>query len=162
RALAAATTRRGLDMPVKAAYFLAIPGFADWEAAHALAELRRHGRYRVRVVGIERRPVTSMGGLTVHPDGSLVDVDFDDVAIMILPGGDRWEREPVEGEIAKALEECVARGIPIAAICAATTAVARLGLCRGRQHTSNGLAYLQRQVPTYADAATYIDVPAVR
>jgi hypothetical protein len=33
-------------MPAKAVYLLAVPGFADGEAGHALAELRRHGRYR--------------------------------------------------------------------------------------------------------------------
>ena len=37
-------------MPDKAVYLLVVPGFADWEPAHALAELRRHGGYRVEVV----------------------------------------------------------------------------------------------------------------
>ena len=55
-----------------------------------------------------------------------------------------------------------ARGVPIAAICAATTAVARAGLLVGRRHTSNGLEYLRQHVPDYAGAATYVDAPAVR
>jgi putative intracellular protease/amidase len=53
-------------------------------------------------------------------------------------------------------------GTPIAAICAATTAVVRAGLVRGRRHTSNGLAYLRKHVPDYVDAAAYVDAPAVR
>lgn len=40
--------------------------------------------------------------------------------------------------VLKCLDE---RQIPIAAICAATVAVARVGLLRGRRHTSNGLSY---------------------
>ena len=52
--------------------------------------------------------------------------------------------------------------MPLAAICAATTAIAGAGLLRGRRHTSNGLAYLQAQVPGYAEAKNYVDEPAVR
>ena len=149
-------------MPDKAVYFLVVPGFADWEAAHALAELRRHGHYTVQVVGLTRRPVQSMGGLTVQPSCSLAEVNPADVAVFILPGGDRWEQEPLEGELVTVLTGLDAQGVPIAAICAATTAIARAGLLRGRRHTSNGLEYLKRQVPDYGESAMYVDAPAVR
>jgi putative intracellular protease/amidase len=138
-------------VPEKAVCFLAIPGFADWEAAHALAELRRHGRYRVRVVGLTREPVESMGGMTVQPDCGLADLDLDTVAVFIVPGGDRWEQQPVEPALLNALAALGDRGVPIAAICAGTTAVARAGLIRGRRHTSNSLAYLKQQVPEYSE-----------
>jgi putative intracellular protease/amidase len=52
--------------------------------------------------------------------------------------------------------------MPLAAICAATTAIVRAGLIPGRRHTSNGLEYLKKQVPNYTDAALYADAPAVR
>lgn len=149
-------------MPTKAVYLLAIPGFADWEPAHALAELRRHGEYRVLVVGLSRDPVRSMGGLTVQPDRVLAELDPRDIAVFILPGGDRWERQSIEPELGQALAALDAAGVPIAAICAATIAIARAGLLHGRRHTSNGLAYLQAQVPAYAEAAAYVDAPAVR
>jgi putative intracellular protease/amidase len=54
------------------------------------------------------------------------------------------------------------QGVPIAAICGATLAVARMGLVRGRRHTSNGLRYLRDNVPSYDDASAYVDAPAVR
>ena len=149
-------------MPTKAVYFLAVPGFADWEAAHALAELRRHGHYRVQVVGLRHDAVQSMGGLTVQPTAALAELDPDDVAVFILPGGDRWELQPVERELVAALKTLEARAVPIAAICAATTAVARAGLLAGRRHTSNGLEYLKQHVPDYAGSAMYVDAPAVR
>ncbi len=149
-------------MPSKAVYFFVVPGFADWEAAHALAELRRHGGYQVQVVGFTREPVQSMGGVTVQPTRSLAEVDPADVALFVLPGGDRWEQQPLERELVDVLSTLDARSVPIAAICAATTAIARAGLLRGRRHTSNGLEYLKRQVPTYTESANYVDAPAVR
>jgi len=148
--------------PARAVYLLAVPGFADWEPAHALAELRRHGHYRVEVVGFTTDPVVSMGGMRVQPTRSLSAVDPSDVAVLIVAGGDRWERQPVEPEIIELLQTLDRASVPIAAICAGTTAIARAGLIRGRRHTSNGLSYLRAQVPSYADAATYVDAPAVR
>jgi putative intracellular protease/amidase len=88
-------------------------------------------------------------------------VDPSDVAVFILPGGDRWETEPVE-ELESLLKRLDGRGVPIAAICGATVAVTRMGLLRGRRHTSNGLDYLRSKVPGYAEATNYQDVPAVR
>jgi putative intracellular protease/amidase len=149
-------------VPTKAAYLLAIPGFADWEPAHALAELRRSGGYRVEVVGFGRDPVESMGGLVVRPSRALFDVDPADVAVFILPGGDWWETASPASELVTLLEALDDAGVPIAAICGATVGVARAGLLRGRRHTSNGLAYLREQVPGYHDEATYVDQPAVR
>src|SRR5690349_21793578 len=86
--------------PSKAVYLLVVPGYADWEPAHAVAELRRHGHYRVEAVGLTADPVSSMGGLTVLPTKTLSSVDPADVAVFILPGGDRWEQQPVEPELA--------------------------------------------------------------
>ena len=46
-----------MPMPTKAVYLLVVEGFADWEPAHAVAELRRYGKYRVETVGLTRDPV---------------------------------------------------------------------------------------------------------
>jgi len=148
--------------PDKAVYLLVVDGFADWEPAHAIAELRRHGGYRVESVGLTKGPVASMGGLTVLPSTIITDVDAADVAVMILPGGDRWERAGIEPEVERLLTRLDEQRVPIAAICAATVAVARAGLLRDRRHTSNGLDYLRAHVPGYAGAARYEDRPAVR
>jgi putative intracellular protease/amidase len=103
-----------------------------------------------------------MGGLTVLPSQTVAEVDPSDVAVFILPGGDRWEKDPVEPELEALLKRLDGAGAPIAAICAATIAIARIGLLRGRRHTSNGLEYLRSHVPRYAEADTYVDAPAVR
>jgi putative intracellular protease/amidase len=148
--------------PSKGVYLLVVDGFADWEPAHAVAELRRNGGYRVETVGLTANPVRSMGGVTVLPSTTISSVDAADVAVFILPGGDRWETAPVEPELGALLGRLDASDIPIAAICAATVAIARVGLLKGRRHTSNGLEYLRAQVPGYADAERYVDAPAVR
>src|ERR1700730_6379875 len=114
-------------MPDKAVYLLVVPGFADWEAAHAIAELRRHGGYRVEVVGLTLDLVESMGGVKVRPSRVLTDVEPGDVAVFILPGGDRWEQKAPEPELLKLLGALDASRVPIAAICAATLVVARAG-----------------------------------
>lgn len=149
-------------MPEKAVYLLVVEGFADWEAAHAVAELRRHGQYRVESVGLTRTPVQSMGGIRVLPSTTVAEVNSSDVAVLILPGGDRWENAPVEPDIAELLKRLDEERVPIAAICGATVAIVRMGLLRGRRHTSNGMDYLRSHVADYTEAANYVDAPAVR
>jgi len=149
-------------MPDKAVYLLVVNGFADWEPAHAVAELRRHGQYRVESVGLASTAVQSMGGLTVLPSTTVADVDPADVAVFILPGGDRWEHVPLEPALVHLVKRLDQQGVPIAAICGATIAISQMGLLRGRRHTSNGLEYLRSHVPGYDETAQYVDAPAVR
>jgi putative intracellular protease/amidase len=149
-------------MPDKAVYLVVVDGFADWEPAHAVAELRRTRQYRVETLALAGGPVTSMGGIRVLPSTTVDAADPDDVALLILPGADRWENAPLEGELLELLQQLSNRRVPIAAICGATVAIARAALLDGRRHTSNGLDYLRSQVPGYTDEANYVDAPAVR
>ena len=121
---------------------------------HAVAELRRHGEYRVEAVGLTGDPVDSMGGVTILPSKTVSEVDVSDVAVFILPGGDRWENAVIEPELEELLKQLDRATVPIAAICGATVAIARLGLLRGRRHTSNGLEYLRSHVPGYQKRPT--------
>lgn len=149
-------------MPEKDVHLFIFDGFADWEPAHAVAELRRHGKYRVRTVGLGGAAVESMGGLQVLPSIPVSEVEPATVALFILPGGDAWESQPMDSGLKRLLERLDTHGVPIAAICAATVAIAREGLLRGRKHTSNGRSYLQKHVPHYREGASYVDGPAVR
>src|SRR5260370_26038898 len=72
-------------MPNRAIYLVVVEGFADWEPAHAVAELRRHGGYRVETVGLNRDPVISMGGLRITPSRTIDELDINDVAAFICP-----------------------------------------------------------------------------
>jgi putative intracellular protease/amidase len=72
-----------------------------------------------------------MGGINVLPSKIVSEVDPADVAVFILPGGDRWEQVPVESGLEATLKRIDAGDVPIAAICAATVAISRIGLLRG-------------------------------
>ena len=145
----------------QAAHILVFEGFADWEPAHALAELRRSGNRSVVTVGFDLDPVTSMGGLRVVPDSALGDISPSEMEILILPGGDFWESTYAQAELNRVLIDAIAAEVPIAAICAGTLAVARAGLLNDRRHTSNMPGYIAEHVPEYSGVALYQAVPAI-
>jgi putative intracellular protease/amidase len=145
----------------KAVHILVFDGYADWEPAHALSELRRSGNRSVVVVGFSDEPVTSMGGLRVLPDMKLRETRRSDVEILILPGGDFWESTYPEAELNHTLTDLIASGVPVAAICGGTLALARAGLLDDRRHTSNMPGYLAEHAPQYSGVSLYQDAPAV-
>ena len=120
---------------------------ADWEAAFAIAGInspqfqREPGRYRVTTVGASREMVTTIGGMRIQPEVGLDEVSPSASAMLILPGGQSWESGGNTEAVAKA-KDFAAAGVPIAAICAATLALARAGLLDDREHTSNASEYL--------------------
>jgi putative intracellular protease/amidase len=149
-------------MEMRRAYTLLFDGYADWELGHVLAELRRYGKVKVVSVGFSDKVVVSMGGLRVIPEITISQVDLKDVLIFILPGGYMWEGDYPVDEIEQLLHRLDNAKIPIGAICAATTAVARAGLLHGRKHTSNSLKYLSKMVPGYSEGANYVDSLSTR
>jgi len=137
---------------------------ADYEPCHAVVGINfaafqaRPGRYEVRTVGLTRDPMVTMGGITLLPDMVLDDVTPEDSALLMLPGGLAWDELQGAEAVAKALE-FLAAGVPVAAICGATAALARAGALDGRRHTSNAPEYLA--ATGYAGAALYEHKPAV-
>jgi putative intracellular protease/amidase len=72
-----------------------------------------------------------------------------------------WRGTP-EPRIEGLVRAPVEQGVPAAAICAATSYLARLGLLdAGVRHTSNALAYLKDVAPDYAGEDLYVEAPAV-
>jgi len=143
-------------------YVFVFDGYADWEPALAMCEVKKSGRFEVRTVGFGLEVVTSMGGLRVTPDLTLAEVTADGAALLILPGGDMWEQEPPRPELTKVVKAFDAARVPVAAICGATVALGQMGLMKGRRHTSNSKAYLSALVPGYEDESQYSDEWAVR
>ena len=134
-------------------HVLVFDGFADWQAALALCEVRRPGDWQVRTVGFDRDAVVSMGGLTVLPDLALAEVDLQRAALVIVPGGHLWQRG--EGQPAvDLLAEAHAAGSPVAAIDSGVLALARAGLLDDCRHTGNWSGQLS-QAPGYAGASQY-------
>jgi putative intracellular protease/amidase len=145
-----------------AVHVLVFDGFADWEPAFALAELRRSGGLDVVTLGFTAAPVRSMGGLRVVSDRAIAGLDPAAVRLLILPGGDLWEGEYPRKELEAMLTELRQAKVPIAAICGATLAIARAGWLDDHAHTSNERGYLERMVPAYAGSRLYVEALAVR
>jgi putative intracellular protease/amidase len=147
-------------MENRTAHILVFDGFADWEPASALAELRRTFGFSVQTVGVTKNVVTSMGGIRVLPDLDISEVQPKLTRILILPGGDVWMREEI-GEVTRLIKDLIESDRPVAAICAATLSLARAGLLDDRRHTSNGYAFIPKYVAKYRGRGLYQRVRAV-
>lgn len=136
---------------------------ADWEPGYAIAGINNPayqvhpGRYRVQTVGTAPR-VTTAGGMTIIPDIRVDALDPKQSAMLIIPGGEVWDGAGVPVAVEKA-REFLAAGVPVAAICGATSGLARAGLLDDVDHTSNAPEYLQ--TTGYGGAARYRAEPAV-
>ena len=147
----------------RAVHVIFFEGFADWEPAHALAELRRYGKRQVRSVGFTASPVVSMGGLRVTPDTTLDVVEPREVELLLLPGGDMWQGDQYDAaRISALVRDLLEADTPVAAICGATVALARAGVLDDRRHTSNAPDYLTEFAPAYRGRDYYVTELAVR
>jgi len=145
-------------------YVFVFDGMADWEAAFAIAGInnpqfqRDPGRYRVVAVGSTMHPVTTMGGIRLLPDVTLDEIELSRSAMLILPGGERWETGCNDDALEVARKFRI-RGVPVASICAATLALARGGMLDDFHHTSNSREYLAAS--GYRGGSFYCDVSAI-
>lgn len=142
-------------------YLYVFDTMADWEIGYLTAELNS-GRYykkglvpsKIVTVGMEKTPVTTMGGLKILPDIKLDECSIKSTDLLILPGGNTWT-ETIHQPILKVAERCLEKGIWVAAICGATMGLAQAGLLNSRSHTSNDLEYLKMICPTYTGEKYY-------
>jgi putative intracellular protease/amidase len=145
-------------------HIAAFDGLADWEIGYVSAHLRngehqrQPGRWQVRTVGTTTEPVTTMGGLTLIPDLTLAELEPADSALLVLAGGTWWERGG-GADFVEAAQRFLAAGVPVAAVCGATFALAAAGMLDDRPHTSNDPAYLA--MSNYAGAEHYVAEPSV-
>ena len=135
-------------------YFLMFDGFADWQCALALCEIRRPGDWQVQAVGFSHAAVHSMGGLCVQPDLVLDQLDDVRAAMLIVPGGHLWQRGEGESAVV-AIRQLHAAGAVVAGIDSGVLALARAGLLDDCRHTGNWPGQIVAQVPAYTGAAKY-------
>jgi len=136
-------------------YLYVFDTMSDWEIGYLIAELNsgRYYRkglvpYKIVTVGIEKTPVTTMGGLKILPDIKLDECNIESTDALILPGGETWT-ETMHQPILKIAQRCLKEEILVAAICGATIGLAQTGLLNSHWHTSNNLEYLKMICPTY-------------
>ncbi len=112
----------------------------------------------MRAVGFDRRPVRTVGGLTITPELTLGELTPAASAMLILPGADLWAEPVTDPALAMARAFLDAR-VPVAAICGATFGLARAGLLDERRHTGNDPGWLATS--GYRGAPLYVNEPAV-
>lgn len=142
-------------------YLYVFDTMSDWEIGYLAAELNS-GRYfrqgldsaQIVTVGIEKTPITTMGGLKIMPDLTVEECSINSVDALILPGGNTWT-EAIHVPILKMAEKCLKEEIVVGAICGATIGLAQAGLLESRWHTSNDLAYLKMICPSYTGEENY-------
>ncbi len=100
-------------------YVFLAEGFEEVEALTPVDVLRRAG-CAVQTVGIGGRVVRGSHGIAVQADITDDEARLDDIEMAVLPGGmpgaQNLERSPV---VQRALEQCLAHGKYLAAICGA-------------------------------------------
>lgn len=144
-------------------YVYVMETMADWELGYVMAELHSKRYFRkdapeieVKTVGDTKDAVQSMGGLTILPDYTMDEIKTKPSNLLILPGSNTWNDPKHEGILNKA-EEFLKAGAGVAAICGATVALAERGLLDERQHTSNGVGFLDMMCPGYKGQKSYVD-----
>ena len=139
-----------------AVHILVFEGFADWEppTPSPSSAVGRAGRRRPR---LHRRARALDGRLARGARSGHGRAGIAAVRLLLLPGGDMWEGLIRARDSMRSSPTLHARGVPIAAICGATLALARAGLLNDRAHTSNEQAYLTSMAPEYTGAAQYVD-----
>ena len=94
-----------------------------------------------------------MSGLTVQPDLVLDEVSWQDVALVVVPGGHLWQRGD-DSAVAAMLKRAHAAGATVAGIDSGVLPLARAGLLDRVRHTGNWAGQLDA-LPGYAGAAQY-------
>jgi putative intracellular protease/amidase len=147
-------------MESRTAYLFIFDGFADWEPASALAELRRTFGFSVQTLALSRNVITSMGGIKVIPDLPISEAQPHPANVLILPGGDAWMTGEIK-EVTSFIKKSTEAGGAVAAICAATLSLAYAGLLDVHRHTSNGDSFIRKYVPQYKGQGLYQKVRAI-
>lgn len=135
-------------------------GFADWEPSLVTAGLNNFSDLSVKTFSLSGQPVTSAGGLEINPQTSLNTIKLMDIDLLLLPGGEAWERGENQ-EIIPLVRQVIENKKKVAAICAATTLLGNLGLLDHVPHTSNSVDYLKQYCPDYEGELFYQTEPCV-
>ena len=141
-------------------YIFLFEGFADWEIAYLMPELKKSEKINLKTFTIDGSSITSMGGLKITPDFSLTEVEAIENSLLVLPGGNAWEKGEITGidDLVKTFYE---RNYTIAAICGPTFYLGEKGFLDEIKHTSNDLNYLKAVAPHYKGENNYQFEPAV-
>ena len=110
-------------------------GFEECEALIVVDILRRAGIKVVMASIMGRRDVLSSRGILVHSDCLAENVSYDNATTIVLPGGRKGTDNLSKNEFVRKLCVHFSKSKSVAAICAAPTILADLGLLDGKRAT---------------------------
>ena len=140
--------------------FLLTDRWCDWEAGYAIAVTNSFSDYVVKTISTDTIPKVSMGGIKAEVDYCISNYqNFDNLAMIILPGGLSWEENDYD-EIAGFIQSSVKSNIPIAAICGATLFLCKHGFLDHVKHTGDSLELFQSQ-KNYNGQSLYVPAQVV-
>lgn len=112
-------------------------GVEEMELVAPLDVLRRAG-LRVDLIALQENSlVTSRGGMRFYSEKSLSEVNLNDYAMLLLPGGPAVTALRQQGVAAQCARDFAAEGKWVAAICAAPLLLSDAGLLAGRRYTAH-------------------------
>ena len=110
-------------------------GFEDTELMYPYFRFQEAG-YNVDVVGPEAKETyTGEHGLTIKSNLSPGDVNIDDYAAIVLPGGRAPDRLRTDEGMVRLVKEAFQRGKVVAAICHGPQLLIEAGVIRGKRAT---------------------------
>lgn len=116
-------------------YIILGKGFEEIEAI-APCDILRRGGVEVKFAGIDTLVVTGSNGITVKADLPVEEMDLENMELVVLPGGLGGVRSILGSEKAMAaVKYAYESGKLVAAICAAPTILASLGITDGKKAT---------------------------
>lgn len=116
-------------------YVLLCTGFEETEAIAPVDLMRRAG-IQVHTVGIGSQTVTGSHGIKIQADITLEEMDLTALEMIVLPGGLGGVASiSASQEALNAVRFAWENGRYVAAICAAPTILAKLGITDGREIT---------------------------
>lgn len=148
-------------MKSKDVLLLLTDDWADWEAAQAIAEINSVPQYAVKTIAVDKEPKVSIGGLRAEIDFSIAEyIDFDNLAMVILPGGFSWHKKRHK-EIAAFIQQATKSDIPIAAICGATVFLGSHGFLNKINHTGDSKDFF-KEYTEYQGEDRFLEAQVVR
>jgi 4-methyl-5(b-hydroxyethyl)-thiazole monophosphate biosynthesis len=119
---------------MKKAFVHFAEGFEEIEALTIVDVLRRAGIETEMVSVTGKRQVTGAHDIKITANVVFEDVNYEEAAIVILPGGMPGSKNLMEHEgLAKVLKTKSSQMQPIAAICAAPMVLGELGILEGKE-----------------------------
>ncbi|HVS96288.1 MAG TPA: DJ-1/PfpI family protein [Puia sp.] len=128
-------------------------GFSDYELALTMAGLHRAGNFTLETFSTKGRTATSRCGLRTLPHTSLSCMSPDDFDLLVLPGGEQWEKGD-NLEIFPLISATVGHR-PVIAMSEATLALADLGLLDEIPHTGIHPGHFEQFCPDYKGSSWF-------